>query len=275
MNRFHHGAPDSLLAALPQETAKAVVDLNVISPDPAQVVVYPSEFLQNAVHYSWLLPTLKTFKKPLCSLLISSFPKENAEILSSLTAAPLVKEPSPAIQHFLFSLLFDKLNYSSVKPSAFLAESTLTPLLSLTKTQLIELIDYLGIYDLAQELRQIVNKSIIKNVNNALSVKKQRFLKICMHQKEKISVAKLGLINWKGDASQLSRVLHRRGLLRLGGALSGQQPEFTWYIVHRLDSGRGHILENSYSKKEIPVASAALVLQVLGAINFIKKMGEK
>jgi hypothetical protein len=214
-------------------------------------------------------------KKPFCSLLISSLPNESAEILSSMTSSPLVEEPSPVIQNFLFALLYEKLNFSSVKPAAFLAETTLTPLLSLSKPELIELIYYLGIYDLAQELRQIVDKSIIRNVNNALSIKKQRFLKICMHQKEKISVAKLGLMNWKGDGSQLTRVLHRRGLLRLGGALSGQHPDFIWYIVHRLDSGRGNILEKSYSKKEIPVASSALVLQVLGAINFIKKMGEK
>ncbi|MBA2728569.1 MAG: hypothetical protein H0U49_10415 [Parachlamydiaceae bacterium] len=202
-------------------------------------------------------------------------PKESAEILSTMTSSPLVEEPAPAVQNFLFSLLFDKLKFSSVQPAAFLAETALTPLLGLSKSQLIELIDYLGIYDLAQELRQIVDKSVIKNVNNALSVKKQRFLKICMHQKEKISVAKLGLINWQGDGPQLVRVLHRRGLLRLGGALSGQDPDFIWYIIHRLDSGRGNIVEKSYSKKEIPLTSSSLVMQVLGAINFIKKMGEK
>ncbi|MBA2728341.1 MAG: hypothetical protein H0U49_09245, partial [Parachlamydiaceae bacterium] len=46
MNRFHHGAPDSLLAALPKDDAKAVNALEVTSQEPAQVVVYPSEFLK-------------------------------------------------------------------------------------------------------------------------------------------------------------------------------------------------------------------------------------
>lgn len=275
MNRFHLGAPDSFLAALPQEAAKQVLDQEVTSQSPAQVVVYPAELLKSTVHYSWLIPSLKELKMPLRSLLISSLPPETASILSGMTESPLVKAPSPVVQNFLFTMLYEKLDFGNTLPSAFLPETSLSPLLELNKSEMIDLIDYLGIYDLAQELRQIVDKEIIKGVNSALSVKKQRFLKICLHQKEKISVAKLGLKNWKGNNQQLLRVLHRRGLLRLGGALSGQHPDFLWYITHRLDRGRGQILANSYSKKEIPVTSSSLALQVLGAINFIKKMGEK
>ena len=104
------------------------------------------------------------------------------------------------------------LNYleTIVLPIPYLQKSLMTPLLFLSKKQLITLIDYLSLYDLAFELKHIVDK-------------KEKSLRLLMH---------------------------KRGVFRFSIALSSQSKELIWHIIHRLDKGRGGMLQKCI-KKEI------------------------
>lgn len=272
MNRYHQGAPSALLEGLPAEDAKLVLDQDIISTDVSQIVIRPNELLGDQIHYSWLQPVLETFTPSMQSLLISALPKESSEALAKLMNKPKLPKPTQLAQNFLLLALCRKFSKRAVMPMQFLPEAPLNVLMTLKKAELLELIDYLGLYDLAEEIRHIVDKILLNSIYACLSIKKQHYLRICLHQKEKLkAAAKIGLVNWKGDAEQLGRLLHRRGLLRLSYALSGQPRDFVWYLAHRLDVGRGHILGKSYSDKEISGVSAYLAQQVINTLNFLKR----
>lgn len=272
MNRYHQGAPSMLLEGLPKEDAQLVLDQTITSSEASQIMMRPSELLGGQIHYSWLQPVIESFHPAMQPLLISALPKESALALTKLMDKPKLATPKPIARDFLLLALCRKFSKGSVMPMQFLPESTLSSLITLTKPELLELVDYLGIYDLAEEIRHIVDKVLLKSIYACLSAKKQHFLRICLHQKEKLkAAAKIGLINWKGDESQLGRLLHRRGLLRLSYALSGQPRDFIWHLAHRLDVGRGHILGKNFSDKEIPGVTTFLAQQVLNTLNFLKR----
>lgn len=274
MNRYHQGAPDAFLERLNPEEAKIIAAMPISAQQPSEVLVATLELLKQRVHYSWLEPIVMEFSPAMRGLLISILPEEQASSLSKRVAVPLLPPPSDPVKRFFSNVLYDKLNAQAIVPPGFLKETPFSILLNLEKVQLITLIDYLGIYDLAFELREIVDKEVIKDVYAALSARKLNFLKVCLHQKERVQVAKMGLKNWRGDAAKLLRILHRRGIQRLACALSGQQPDLLWYLSRRLDSGRGRLLLAGYSKSEIRTATAVMAQQVLNTINFIRKMGE-
>lgn len=275
MNRYNQTSPDIFLAGLNKNDAQLVMKLPASSQEPAKAIVMPLELLSgDTIHYSWLAPALGELPLEIRALAISALPKTIGERLSNLTSTKLVDPPSVPVKHYVAQLLYQKLNAKDVIPEGFLPNSPLMPLLNFRKLDLIVLIDYLGIFDLAQELRQVVDKEVVNGVYKSLSPKMLSFLRICLHQKDRVKVAKIGLKNWRGDSDKLLRVVHRRGLQRLGGALSGQHPDLLWYISRRLDRGRGHLLLTSYNKKEIPQVTAALIQQVLNVINFINKTSE-
>jgi hypothetical protein len=271
INRFHQGAPEALLKGLPEAEAEHVLVHTISSTEASHVMNKPSTFFKD-IHYSWLQPVLETFSPSLQPMLISALPAESAAPLSKLMNFPLLKPASETSKEFLLSSLCRKFMENTPLPVVFLPETFASPLALMSKAQLIELIDFLGIYDLAEELRHIVDKVLLKAIYKCISIKKQHFLRICLHQKEKLKAAKIGLINWKGDEVQLGRLLHRRGLLRLSYALSGQSQDLMWHIVHRLDVGRGQIIRKNYSNKEVPGVTVFLSLQVLNTFNYLKKM---
>lgn len=271
INRFHQGAPESLLTALSKAEAQDVLAHTISSIEAPQVIVQPSVFL-NDIHYSWLQPILETFSPCLQPLLISALPESSAEPLSVLMKHSLLKLRSEASREFLLSTLCRKMMVNAPLPVIFLPETFATQLALLSKAQLIELIDMLGIYDLAEELRHIVDKVLLKAIYGCISTKKQQFLRMCLHQKEKLKAGKIGLVNWKGDGVQLGRLLHRRGLLRLSYALAGQASDLVWHIVHHLDVGRGQIIQKNFCSKEVPGVTVFLSQQIINTLNYLKKM---
>ena len=133
-----------------------------------------------------------------------------------------------------------------------LPSAPLNSLLYLSKKELIALIDDLAMYDLAAELRQIVETKILKKIYSLLSEEQKKLLKMAVAQRETISFPRLGLDRWDRTEESLRYLLHRRGLVRLGAALSGQDPDLIWYLCHRLDIGRGSALFKFCENKNIP-----------------------
>jgi hypothetical protein len=274
LSRYHQGAPEAFLGALPKEDVKEVISQEVISQDPAQAILHSKEVIQK-IHYSWLVPVVKEFSPKMQPLIVHALPKGTSLSLTNSLKFPPTVQPLPVpIRLYLINILCEHLKVNSVLPPAFLPQTSLSPLINFKKRQLVELIDFLGLYDLADEIRHIVDKKYLKAIYKCLSIKKQHFLRICLHQKEKLSTSRIGLDRWNGDCQQMEKLLHRRGVIRLGYALSGQHPDFFWHIMHRLDTGRGNILAKYYTKEDIPGVTSALTQQVLSLMNFFKKMSE-
>jgi hypothetical protein len=179
-------------------------------------------------------------------------------------------ELSEPVKSFILSQLYTLLKADEHLPLDYLPETELSELGTWNKTQLIHLIDFLGLHDLATEVRQIVNKNHLKNIYACLTPQQFYYLKVCLHQKEMLTVSKLGIDASIKDSTKLKRVIHQRGLLRLGKALCGQHPDFVWYLSHTLDTGRGKMLSDIYQKESIGKITPFLKEQVLNLMKFLK-----
>ncbi|HSX38747.1 MAG TPA: hypothetical protein VLE95_07975 [Chlamydiales bacterium] len=199
------------------------------------------------VHWSWLLPILKT--KPLKEqkLFLSALDRfSNENLCRELKIrTPPAKEKSKIVQEFILQTLTENLVGATIPllPIYFLPPTPLSPLLYLGKQELIELIDTLSLTDLAIELRQIVETKILKKIYSFLSEEETRILKKAVaFNQNMIRATPLDLKKWDGAEKSLRISLHKRGLARLGAALSLQHHDFIWYICHQLDIGRGTAL---------------------------------
>lgn len=271
LNR-HQKAPEKLLQFLPPDDAKGIASINVPSDKAELVLTQPSESIKR-IHYSWLLPALKTIPKVLLDSTLTILPKIDAEKLRLLLKQPKsdreIGSLAPCIQTFLINTLFSHVKPSHILPLEYLQTTPLTPLIQLKKNQLMDLIDLLGIYDLADEVRGLIDKERLRKIYACLKPKQRTFLRTCLHQKEQVSATRLKLDTWNGDCAQLDKILHGRGLIRLAKALSGQHPDFIWHLTHILDSGRGSRLLSHYSETAVPNITQALTQQVLNLLNIV------
>jgi len=273
-NKFHANSRDLFLKNLPVAEAEKVLDQNFSSTDASLLLIQP-QYLIEKIHYSWFLNTFKEIPKALQPALLASLPKTLSEGISKTLNIPLKKmEISLPIKRYLINMLYTRFEKKEILPNEFLPDNPLNLLLGFSKQKIVTIIDYLGLYDLSDELRHIVEKNLLKKVYLCLSLKKQQFLKNILNQKEKLLAPRLEITNENLDREKLETTLHKRGLIRLAQALSGKHKDFVWHIVHLLDSGRGQMIATHYKAEEIPVVSQALTHQVVNVINYLNKTSQ-
>jgi hypothetical protein len=276
MNKYHRDASGSaLLNTLPMEIAKQVAEETTRSDAAAEAFV-PFEEIIGTVHYSWFLEPLKEMPKPTRAILMNSLPSGHAEPLAEIFNTPSTPttDLSPAVRSFLLSHLYEKIEgIGEVIPEAYLAPEPLQPLLALNRPMLLELFDLLGLYDLAVNVKKIVNKEKLEQINSCLSPLRRKFLNLLVSHPARLQISELDLTSWKGDGNKLNKILHRRGIIRVAKALSGSSQDFLWHVVHRLDTGRGDIIKRYYSEEAMPISSV-LTEQVLYIINVLTRKSQ-
>lgn len=274
LNRFHKGAQDTILKALPEEESQKVLSVPIDSSDIQAALTAPLDMLEN-VHYSWIVPKLQELPPNTLPFILALMPQPQAskigEILSIKDSiAPL----SSPMKRFILQQLSHLIEFNDTLPVAYIPKTEMTHLAELKKHELVDLIDFMGLYDLSEELHQIVDKKLLENVYQSLTHRKQVYLRQCLRSKEKLVTNRLNLEHWDGDSEKLMKLLHHRGLVRLGYALSGQHRDLVWHITHILDTGRGEKLERYINEKEIPAVTQALREQIHNVIEFFKKVKE-
>lgn len=274
LNRYHAGAAKELLDALPEQDAQKIRELPVESSNPFPLLSPPWKRLGN-IHYTWIHKYLRGLSKDKLQVALALLPESIAGKLrksyfSDIKPAKL----SPAMQGFLASREKGLYPVDEVLPLEYLHRTEMTRIAELTKEELVEVIDFLGLFDLADEIKHIVDKVVLEKVYHCLTKKKQQFLKDCLTQKEKLVTQRLQLENWDGDDTKLMKLLHHRGIVRLGYALSGQHPDLIWHVSHVLDVGRAEKLARYISKEPIPSVTEALIKQVARVIKFFEGIGK-
>jgi len=271
INRYHKGSTDKILDPLSQDTMKKVLDQNIRSDDVASAIKKPERILEK-IHYSWMIEPLKKISPLLQPYFLQALSEEKKEYLKQALEQELPEIPlSPPVKSFFLEELAKQMNVHEVIPASYLPKTPLLPLAYLSKKKLERVIDLLGIYDLANEIRQVINKQHLQHLYKCLSKLRLKYLNIVMYLPEKFTHEKLGIEEYRGDQKRLERVLHKRGLIRLAKALSGEKQDLLWHINHILDTGRTTVLQKFSSEKEIPILTQALIQQTLHALNFMEK----
>ncbi|MEI8365226.1 MAG: hypothetical protein WCF65_02300 [Parachlamydiaceae bacterium] len=270
LNAYHPGPLQGLVKVLPQDQAKEVLSATASSKNPALGFTWLHQTIART-HYSWLAPIVKKLPKGIHSPLITAMPQaQSAGLQKMLNLLPFPGNLPSCAKALLLEKFYAEWQEPEAIPLDFLPSSPLSELLTLSKNELVDVIDFLSVYDLAEGIKQIVDQKKLKLIYLCLTAKKQQFLRLCLHKREKVSASKFDIEKWDGKQETLTHLLHRRGLLRFGKALNGQGRHFLWHIVHMLDAGRGQIINNYYDDHVTPGVTSLLGLQVASVIKFLK-----
>lgn len=256
IDHFHPKSSKEVIS-IACESELAQLLLNIKAPIVSFSDLFtPTEEVLKKIHYSWILKSIRKFPSSLHSLLISSLPKEQVQgIALFLNQKELMRKKLPQSTKKFFQIILRKeVTSKKVMEEAFLPLLPLSELLQLDKPILIELIDLIGLYDLAIKMKVIIDRNLISKINQAFPEKKVQFLHMIMNQKKKIQAQDFNLRSWDENPESLRKMVHKRGLSKLAIALSGYPKDFLWHLTRRFDTGRGKLLLDNYSQNKLPLA---------------------
>lgn len=271
LNKYALGGKETALKSLPKEQLETLTKIATTSQDVGASLSWSHQIFSH-MHYSWIAPLVKDLSPSLQRVTIASLPETSGEKLKKLLGiTSKVTIPSQKLKNYFLKKLYHRWKPTDAVPQELLEETPLMPLLSLTKEQMVLLLDLLALNDLAESIRHIVDKSTLTAVYSNLTHTEQAFLRVCLHQRDKLKVTKVDVAKLKNTPQELKKALHKRGLFRLGKALCGQKRQFMWHVTHILDTGRGAALEEYYTDQPVQGVTTMLIHQTLAAINFIKE----
>lgn len=270
LNRYHQAVREPLLRCLPPEEVQDILQEDLKTSD-INLFIPPLKEQIKSIHYSWLRTAIQKLPESIQGSVVNSLSQEQSKKLHRWfpQKASQTKKLPQKVEEYLLNLISPYIGQKEKLPLSLLPNTELSVLGTLSKDQLVELIDYLGIYDLALEVRRIIDKSRLQKLIPCLTPKKKQFLHMCLHHADRLAAAPIELKDWNGDCKVLNDLLHRRGIIRLGKSLCGQHPDFVWHIARTLDIGRGTNLLQYYATTPIPNITQALVQQVLNLMSFL------
>ena len=172
LNRYHK-ALSRLPSAISPIMKGRRFKKNPTESGDLHVALAGAEELVKMVHYSWLKPFLVSQPQNLIPLFLSALPKETSFKL----AKNLQISPAGTLTEPLKIFLLQQIKNSVIDPKVllppYLPDSPLNKIAYLSKAELLTLIDYFGLYDLAESIRQIVDKRVIKQIYSCLTPRKQ------------------------------------------------------------------------------------------------------
>ncbi|MBS4167878.1 hypothetical protein [Parachlamydia sp. AcF125] len=275
LNRYHEKKIKELVEYLPAEYAQAVLKVQTQASTP-EAVLWNFENKIGQVHYSWLVPIFEKIPQEEAAWMVEALPAEMAtKLKKACQISPVEANLSAPAKEFALHYLWKQIEPPEVMPSEFLPSTPVSFLLQFSREELLEIIDLLSIYDLADKIRQIVDKNQLKNIYASLKPIEIQFLRYCLNKQEKLAASPLNLADWDGGSQQLRQKLHRRGLSRLGHALAGEHSDFKWHFIRKLDVPRAIVLQHCFAKKDASKVTAILIQQLLGVVNFRNKKGNR
>lgn len=217
-----------------------------------------------SIHYSWFIPYLESYSDQDKYLFISVLDEEQQESLSHhlqlfRSFNSMRSEVEPFFAKLLYVYLLDG---EDILPQECLPEDPLNGLLSLSRDQLLTLVDFLSLHDLSLEIKTLVNASHLVKIHTLLSQKQKEYLYKLNHRIEPIAFRSMRLNEWNGDLISLKKTLHQRGLNRLAKGLSESNPSLFWHLIHKLDIGRASIVKTLFKELKNKKAHSILVSQI-------------
>lgn len=253
---------NALLRFLPSEQGKKIVGANISQPRLEAAFITPLEKIKN-IHPSWL-SEWKEKKSGWIRMIIEDFFKGRIEGSS----------PRGAFLQTIAQELEETFFPCNILPEAYLPPSELQPLVTLSKEEILQLIDFLGICDLAAELQHIVDRKLIQKAYQSISAIEQAYLRERISKKEHTSPARLHLEKWNQESATLKKILHQRGIIRFATALGDESHQLIWYIIHHIDRKRGTFIQEQLSSPELKLLQVPVQKKIiLHALNFLMQKG--
>lgn len=199
----------------------------------------------DSVHPSWILPLLhpSLTMQEVGFILASLAPEQTNALRSQLHYIRPLPSLTSLGRSYLRNDLLQKIPAAEdIVPLKALPESALNVLATFSFADLLKLIFSLGLKDLSQYLKLVIDKNKRKNIESAFSHEEQQKLEQLSMKKDPLAGGKEIFDTWTGEPEKLRRLVEQRGINRLAKALFGEHPALLWYIMHILDVARANFL---------------------------------
>ncbi|ANH78627.1 hypothetical protein [Candidatus Chlamydia sanziniae] len=237
-----HSKEDDLGRFLPEY-------LLVKSPHPETISLKSLSFTMSwlsTIHPSWIALVVKELPSKIQSQLLILLPDNvTHELLPLLPGISIAtKRCSNFAAFYLLNMLSKKIRPFGIIEEIFLPASVLNALLYYSGPVKMAVINCLGLYVIAKELKNIVDKVVIERVKSFLTTQEKLFLAYCQAHPMKYLETTNFLDSWNQNTT-LRQFIHKQGLLFLAKALTKEDGSFLWYFLRRLDVNRGYIFEQA------------------------------
>lgn len=264
-----HDEGAKLSAFISDPTLEKLRSLSPIQGSPAYGIPSNRELLEK-MHYSWIANALESVSVSDQRLFLSLFDGTTLEKLKKkLSIEDEIVQMHPSAAKFLRKTLANWITKESKDflPEPLLTEDPLNDLLLLTKPQLLKAVSFLGLYDLATDLRTVVQSATLKRIETILHKDELLFLKKVLKEKDKLRIPPIGLSYWEGDEQKLRNLIQSRGLNRLAKALFYSSPALRWHLMHKFDRARAKVLQKYHSETHDEEARQIIIKQVLALVE--------
>ncbi len=263
---------EELMQYLAQDQQQAMATFPAPLGDPLQSEETPEKLL-DWIHTSWISPFLRTLSEREIGLFLASLsPEKSASVGRDLLYTSKLPSISDLGKTFLQITLAHYLTaeMDELLPIACLPKSPLSDLIELPIGTIPLFLNLLGLHDLSLEVKQIIDRQKLSKIYETLTEIQHQYLKILLQSYEPVAFSSMGLLNWNGDQEKLKLLIEQRGANRLAKALYGQNPSFSWYVLHRFDVEKALLIRKLSTPIDNPRASHLLTEQVVELINYIK-----
>lgn len=199
------------------------------------------------IHYSWFMAPLEQLSKPLIEQALSLFSPEQKKKIAKFKG--FKKSKSVAFDHlkdFLVVYLLQEIGIDQICPISFLPDSAHLGLLNLSKEQLVLLIEHLGLCEIAQASKKIVDPKVLSKMMKALKTSQRKPFIEAREMNEPKSPSLHDFHSALKDLKTFQVYIEKKGIERLARGLVFEHPSFIWYLAHHLDRGRGQeLLKNA------------------------------
>lgn len=230
------------------------------------------KYALNRVHFSWFMDYLKLFPSETVQAFLTVLTPTQSRGLSQQLNIPIKPIKLPYFSRlFLLSLLKQHLKDEEILPLSLIPTHPFNQLIDLPWKYLVHMIDLLGIYDLAAEMKVIIDNKVISHVRSALSIDQQKFLDYVSKTAIKWYSPKIGMKQLAGDPKILCSQIHQRGLIRFAHALRRLSESTKWHIIHKLDVGRAEVVKKTLKGPLDDKAIDILTHQMENVLGMMKK----
>lgn len=192
-------------------------------------------------HYSWYVEAFEKCPQPFYSHMLGVFSDEQrAKLQKILKVNTVHKKHSPLINKFLVQWFLKQLGIQQLPPSFFFSHCPNFFLLKIHKKSLVTILHKLGILDIANMAKKIVDKKTIQELLRFFSNDQKKFFNEAQKMyNEPLPASIKDLDKRLEDDQSFTHFLEKRGILRLAMALANENSFLVWYLAHILDQGRG------------------------------------
>ncbi len=272
--------PDSqrneLLIFLPpsqqEEIKKAPTHINFFSSLSPEILDF--------IHPSWLVQSLQrhTENENERSFFLAALqPVLGKEIKKQLAITRSLPSLTPFGKNYLRREWLGQIKKERGEafPQNALSESAFNILLELDARQLSLLSFRLGLYDLAEELRYVIDKQTLQFIEETLTPFEWQMLKNFQTKKERLTFGRMPLKKVMNEPLKLRLAIEQYGMNRLGKALYGEDSSLLWHLLLRMDQKRANFLSTLCTPPAKPELNETIKHQVLALVPQILERPKK